>query len=697
MKKSLYLLLILIATFLPGIKAQEPVFIPDTDSIDIVSDQIPIIRNDSASVSRRVAKRDSIPLPDMYAWKIDPRSGDRIYVNLDDSLLNFHRQSLMDGQSLAMSYLGNLGSPAQSKLFFDREEGSLFPFLDAFGYYQRTAAKQRFLNTKIPYSNIFYQTAGSKINSEERFNAQLSSNFGKKLNIGFDLDYVYSRGFYSYLANKQITYDFYASYVSGRYQMHAFARNNNYNNSENGGIQNDQYITDPNAVNEFKGDSKEIPVNVYHLWNRLKGRQLFISNRYNLGYEEGEESDEKKDFIPVASFTLTTQYEDQQRRFASRDERAINQNYTETDIFLGYNELEDRLNIFYSNDIGNNPASDQMAYWSLKNTFAISLNEGFKEWVKFGLTAFIEQDFRKFSLPMVVRTTANGPELMPMVVDFKNQNSTVIGGMLTKQKGRFLRYNLKADLALLGSDIGEFRLMGDATTTIKFAGKDASVKLSGYIKNIRPEFFQNNLRTKYTYWNKDLNDTRRVFASGEITIPQTGTKLTGAIENIQNFIYYDRNKTIAQESQNLQVIALQAEQRLKAGIFHWDNRVAYQISSEKEALPLPQLSVYSNIYLLTKLAKVLTLQLGVDAQFHTKYYASGYDPSLLQFYNQQNTKTGGFPLSTAYLNLHLKKSRFFIMMYNVAKDIGEPNYFSLPHYPVNPMVMKMGISWDFSD
>ena len=687
MKKSLYFIVVLIIAFLPGAKAQEPVFIPNTDTIDIDSPQIPIIK-------KEFVKKDSIPQADAYTWRIDRRSGERIFVDSDNSLPGFHRKSLVDGQGIAVGYLGNWGSPAQSKLFFEREEIGLFPFLDAFEYFHKTAEKQLFLNTKIPYSNIYYQTGGSKINSEDRLNTQLSSNFGKELNVGFDFDYVYSRGFYSMLSNKQITYNFHANYISDRYQLHAFGRNNYYNNSENGGIQNDEYITNPNAVSGFKGDSQEIPVNLNRMWNRLKGRQIFVSNRYNLGYEK---EDDKKEFVPVASFILTTNYKDQQRKFASKDDRVVEQTYTETDLFLGYNETSNKVNMYYLKDIANSPADDQMAYWSLKNTFAVSLNEGFREWVKFGLTAFVEQDIRKFAIQKVIRTDVDGtPEMIPMVVEHKNQGSTVIGGMLTKQKGRFLRYNLNADMALLGDDIGEFRLEGELSTTIRFAGKDASAKLTGYVKNISPKFFQNNLRTKYSFWDKDLSDTRRVYVGGKISIPQTGTELSGNVENIQNYIYYNRNKIIDQESKNIQILSFRADQKLNAGIFHWDNQVVYQMSSEKEIIPLPQLSLYSNVYLLTKLG-VLTVQLGVDAQFHTEYYVPGYDPSLLQFYNQQNTKVGGFPLSTAYMNLHLKKSRFFIMMYNVAKNIGDPKYFSIPHYPVNPMIMKMGISWDFND
>ena len=97
------------------------------------------------------------------------------------------------------------------------------------------------------------------------------------------------------------------------------------------------------------------------------------------------------------------------------------------------------------------------------------------------------------------------------------------------------------------------------------------------------------------------------------------------------------------------------------------------------------------------IAKVLGIQLGVDARYFTEYYGPGYDPVLLQFQNQTETKVGNFPLINAYANFHLKKTRIFVMMYNIGKDFSNSRYFSAAHYPVNPMIFKMGLSWNFTD
>ncbi|WP_165040502.1 putative porin [Dysgonomonas sp. ZJ709] len=623
-----------------------------------------------------------------YVWKITPRLGEREMTVRDSAAVDFHQSSLVDGKDVAVGYLGNIGSPAQSKIFFNRPETSRFTFLNGFDYWRKGPEDQLFLNTKIPYSNIYYQSGGGGERKEERLRTELSSNFGKKLNVGFNFDYLYARGFYNNLYNRQISYDFNASYIGDKYQMHAFIANNNYNNSENGGIRDTMYITNPNAESikstTFRGSSLDIPVRIQGggLWNRLRGRHVYLTNRYNIGddMEEYAVNDsvnrwrKKKDYIAPASVILTTHYNDQRR--------LLHANNTDMDdLYLNFKNI--------NGDVADGPKyvgpmDDYMSYFSLKNTLALAMNEGFRSWMKFGLTAFIEYDMRRFSVP----------GSLPGLHDRYSEDAVFIGGVLSKEKGKYLRYRAVGEKDLLNSD---FKLEGELTTMLNFKGRDMSAKATAYIKNITPSFFENRFSSKLWNWDTQFNDTKRVFIGGEIEVPFTKTKISGGVENITGYIYYGPNGLPAQRTGSVQVVALRIDQQLEKGIFHWDNQVVYQTTTDDEAIPLPSLSIYSNVYLKTRISKVLTLQLGADARFHTKYYAPGYEPLTMQFFNQRNQEIGNFPISTAYVNLHLKNTRFFLMMYNVAQGMGNSNYFSLYRYAVAPRVLKMGVSWNFNN
>ena len=190
------------------------------------------------------------------------------------------------------------------------------------------------------------------------------------------------------------------------------------------------------------------------------------------------------------------------------------------------------------------------------------------------------------------------------------------------------------------------------------------------------------------------------------------------VENIKNYTYlantsvpvtnqagqivsFKNNAAVFQHSGNIQVFTAMLQQKLKYGIFHLDGEVVYQKSSEQSILPLPELSAYGNLYLKTGLAKnVLQVELGADVRYFTKYNAPDYSPVIGQFYlqNPENEiSIGGCPMIDVYANLHLKRTRIFVMLYNANQTMGNSRYFLAPHYPISPRILKLGISWNFFD
>ncbi|MPM34378.1 hypothetical protein SDC9_80961 [bioreactor metagenome] len=410
----------------------------------------------------------------------------------------------------------------------------------------------------------------------------------------------------------------------------------------------------------------------------MKTNHLFFSGKYNIGY-----NDQKKDslgngeFIPVASVIFTSHYTGQDRRFLS---------YDTVQVTVEGKEMQ-RIDQFYPNRFYNTAVDDSTTFSSLKNTFALSLREGFKPWVKFGLTGYIEHELRNFSMMDSINGTIDRRK--------HRENSLFIGGILNKQQGENLRFNLQANLGVVGVDLGEFNLEGEVETGFTIAGKRTVLSGHAYIKNLTPNYLQKHYHSKYFWWNKDFNNMRRVFVGGKLYIPFTNTTLSVGVENLQNYIYFDKDRNSAQYSSNVQVLTVGVEQNLRLGVFNWDNRVVYQTSGNQEVIPVPTVSIYSNMYLKALIVNELTFQFGVDAHYHTAYFSPGYEPALLQFYNQREKEIGNYPIATVYANMHLKQTRFFVMLYNAASAVWKPrDYFSLPGYPVNPMMLKLGLSVD---
>ena len=641
------------------------------------------------------------------AYHLTQHLGEPYPAPLDTGKLNSGNSTLVEGRSLAIGYLSNLGSPAQTRIFSERKEARDFIFADAYDYHITTPENAFFYDTKTPYTNLMYTTAGGSSNKEEQLKGTMTINFGKKINVGGDIDYIYSRGHYKNNGNKLLSYRLFGSYQSDRYELHAMLSNFNFVNYENGGLENDSTISHPDEYfpEGRPSDTKSYDVRyLTNAWNRVRGKRYFLTHRYNLGFtreleEKDEDGNAKEMFIPVSSIIHTIDYEDNRRHFLADKSAMMDSVYT-----------VERDGVRFPRVYGLGvELDDRTSAWNLKNTIGLSLREGFQDWVKFGLTAFIRMEKRRFKLdPKVegidygeygrgVNFSVNNVSLRDLPTsDIYDEFSTYLGAELSKRRGSILTYNAHGELCLIGSDVGEFRATGDLQTRFRLFGKDAVIKADAYIKNTTPAFYLRHNHSRYFWWdNPDLNMMQQIYAGGEVYIESSKTTLKAGVESIQNYIYIGKEGTPVQHGSNLQVVSARIKQDFHFRAFGWENEACWQLSSDKSVIPLPSISVYSNIYLAVKLAKVLTVQLGADVHYNTAYYAPYYEPATQQFQIQDEVKVGGYPLVNAYVNFHLKQARFFIMAYNLSSKFANPDYFSLAHYPLNPMVLKMGIAVTF--
>jgi hypothetical protein len=672
-------------------------------------------------------------------FRLTDRFGERYIAPMDTMRLNFSNSVLMEGRGLAVSYLANIGAPAQSRLFSERDEEDDFIFARPYQYYITTPANALFYDVKDPYTRITYTRGGGQQGREEMFKGVLTTNFGKNINIGTDFDYTYVRGQYTSNSNKLLSYRLFGNYLSDRYEAHAYLRNYNYINTENGGILDDSIITHTYKYEERTPVNwQTIQTRYTNTWNRTKGMQIFLTHRYNLGFyremtaKEKEESEKKKE--------LRKQLEEEKSKREALEERTSDEEQAENaasttsapdDIFAGTDgrqseddeedidavfvpvssiihtlEFERNSRRFISEMNGidtcyggiiygprDSIPNDYTESWRLNNTIALALREGFQDWVKFGLTAYVNFDKRRFTLPSA-EDSLRGTTVY-------DEFSTYLGAELSKKQGQLFTYKARGEFCLIGTDLGEFRADGEIKSQFRLLGKEASVKATGYIKNLTPAFYTRHHHSRYFLWDSGLKNTQRVFVGGEVDVEQTRTRLSAGVESIQNYIYFGKEGVPEQYGSNLQVVTARIKQDFRYKAFGWENEVAYQLSSEKSVLPLPQVAAYTNIYLDFILAKVLHLQIGADAHYHTAYYAPYYEPATQQFQllpDEKRVKIGNYPIINAYANFQLKQARFFISGYNMSSLFIRPtSYFSLPHYPLNPMLIKLGISVFFAN
>ena len=209
----------------------------------------------------------------------------------------------------------------------------------------------------------------------------------------------------------------------------------------------------------------------------------------------------------------------------------------------------------------------------------------------------------------------------------------------------------------------------------------------------------------------------RTRIEGKLSIDHWRTQLKAGVENITNYTYldnasvkytakngdvsYKNDMAVRQHSGKHPGVQRNPEAGLQAGNPSSGQRS--DLSENKQcrrapaagtrALPQPVHQVCSG-------KKGAQHRNGVDLRYFTQYYAPDYAPAIGQFYLQNRDtryKLGAYPMINGYINLHLKRTRIFVQMYNLLQRDGDKSYFYIPHYPLNPRILKIGISWNFFD
>lgn len=394
----------------------------------------------------------------------------------------------------------------------------------------------------------------------------------------------------------------------------------------------------------------------------------------------------KDEYVPVTSFIHTMKLDNYKR------------------IYQAYNTPAD----FYADNYVAGPyvgdsIYDKTSHLRLQNTFAISMLEGFNKWAKAGVKAFVTSDLRRFVLPSSDSNTATTSY---------NEHNLSVGGQLSKTEGKTLHYNVTAETWLLGEDLGQLKIDGAVDLNFPLFGDTVTLAAKGFFHRNNPTFYYRHYHSRHFWWdNTSLSKELHSRVEGLFSYRKTNTTLRVAFDEIQNYTYLAMGYNIAddhsrkgntmevrQKGGAITLLTLSLAQNFKLGPLNWENVITYQKSTDNDVLPVPDLNIYTNLYLRFKIAQVLKCDFGADGRYFTKYYAPDYSPALGQYAVQtgdNRVQTGNYPLVNIYANFHLKHTRFFVMMSHVNAGSGNRQYFLTPHYPLNQRVFRFGLSWNF--
>lgn len=254
----------------------------------------------------------------IHVWTVDPRFGDRVEAKPDTASHMFMNSIFTTGMRSEYNSTGNLGAPRQARLFIDRMENNNFIFVNPYDYVVTPVEKFQFTNTLSPLTNISYNNCGNRTNGEDHFKTKFAVNAGKRLGIGFLIDYIYGRGYYNAQSTSHFKAALYGSYMGERYQAHLLFNTLHEKVTENGGITSELYITHPESFNESFATS-EIPTMLEQNWNRNDNQHIFFTQRYSVGFNRKVPMTPEE--IKARKFAIESQKEQDEKKAMAKAEK----------------------------------------------------------------------------------------------------------------------------------------------------------------------------------------------------------------------------------------------------------------------------------------------------------------------------------------------------------------------------------------
>lgn len=656
-------------------------------------------------------------------WTINDASGLSDSVAVDTTSHAFQNTTFTTGTKGFYNSLGNLGSPRKSKLYSFRPEMTDYIFIQPYDFFIKDINTFHFTNTYSPITNITYHECGDSDNGEDHLVAKYATNINKDAGIGFNIDYIYGRGYYDNQSTADFGFNLYGSIIKDRYKAHMLIFANYIKTHENGGITDDEYVKNPQKF-PTNYTTKEIPTNLSKAWNKMHVNGIQFNHRYSVGYEKKKTSNnkvvtsvktdstqKKQTNVPPGAISARELEKDEMQ---SRTGDLAKVQTKDSSVFIPVSSIIHTLRIgansrkflanqslanFYTNNyLDCDSVSEHFDNVLISNYLGLELSEGLNKYLSAGIRLFAKHDFNNYKMP--------GQQTR----DNFTENRFSVGAQIFREKSSLLNYLLTAQTSSDGDSWGEYELRGQGVLSVKLLKDTVNLTLRASSINKKPTFYYRHYQSNYLWWSNNLSKQLSNNAGVTLESRRLALRLRGDIYNITNYTYFKTaiqngaegkhtiNTEVAQASKNISVFAIALDKDFRYGILNWENSIIWQTTNSKEILPLPVITAYTNLYLKFRIAKVLKTEVGADLSYFTKYYADTYSPALGLYANQPTEdliKVGGHPIISVYANFHLKHTRFYLMASHLNYNKEGGTTFGAPHYPVNPFVIRFGLSWNF--
>ena len=687
-----------------------------------VKDSIKAAKDSVIAATPRILETFAIPDSMQYkriiTWKEDRHFHD---VNLQkfDTTYNYHfNEYPYYGEDINTTWLGVSGSPEQTYNYFKRADTDNAIFYTALQRYSYSPETLPNYNTKTPYTELAYWGTlfANKEKEESNIKVLTTQNILPELNLTLEFRRYGGNGILKREDTNNRNVVIAGNYMGKRYLMHTGFIYNKVARSENGGVVDNFWIRDTTV------DAREIDIYLKDASSTTKKNTVFLDQSYRIpftfienlkGRKERKQQEalrasimESGDSLAIAAL-LKKEAEELEEKEAAAD--TVNNNITTA--IIGHSSEYSVFRRIYQDNIDKNDefgrkffndrfylnptrSADSLRVMKFENRFFIRL----QPWKSDGIVSKLDvgigdklANYFSFKTSDYIQGSSN--TLL---------NSTYLYAGAKGQYKKYFTWDAKGEYTFLGYEMNDFGVhanLGFSAYPFR-RDKNSPLTLKAHFETTlkEPDYYEQHVCTNHYRWDNDFGKISSTKIGATLEIPRWDLNASFDYALLSNNIYYDTLGIVRQNPEPMSVMTASLQKNFKLWKFHLDHQALFQISSNKDVLPLPMLALNLRYYLqFNVVKKVMQMQIGANAAFTTKWYAPAFNPVLGVFHNQNVEEYGNCPYIDAFVNIQWKRACIFVKVVNV--NMGWPNksadYFSAAGYIAPQRAIKFGIFWPF--
>ena len=689
-----------------------------------VKDSIKAVKDSIIAETPRILETFAIPDSMQYkriiTWKEDRHFHD---VNLQpfDTTYNYNfNEYPYYHEDINTTSLGVSGSPEQSYNYFKRastENAIFYTTSQRYSYSPETLPNY---NTKTPYTELAYWGTlfANKDKEESNIKILTTQNILPELNLTLEYRRYGGNGLLKREDTNNRNAVISGNYMGKRYLMHTGFIYNKVARSENGGIVDNFWIRDTTV------DAREIDIYLKDASSTTKKNTVFLDQSYRIPFTFIENLKGRKERLRKAAVRdsimasgdsaaiaqlLDEEALELEEGEADADTASINKDITtaiighssEYSVFRriyqdNISKSDEFGRKFYNDRFYLNPtkSADSLRVMKFENRFFIRL----QPWKSDGIVSKLDVGIgdklaNYFSFKRTDYIQGSSNTLL---------NSAYLYAGAKGQYKKYFTWDARGEYTFLGYEVNDFGIHANMTfSAYPFRrAKNSPLTLKAHFETTlkEPDYYEQHLCTNHYMWDNDFGKISTTKLGAELEIPRWDLNAAFDYALLSNNIYYDTEGIVRQNSAPMSVMSASLRKDFKVWKLHFENEGLFQLSSNKDVLPLPMLALNLRYYLqFDVVKKVMQMQIGANIAFTTKWYAPAFNPVLGVFHNQNVAEYGNCPYIDAFVNIQWKRACIFVKLVNA--NMGWPNksadYFSADGYIAPQRAIKFGISWPF--